>query len=135
MLLGVLIINEHFAVLSITTRLLPRNMNNIKPASQSALGLAEDVVDFLEGTVGGFWVEEVDDREDECVDYGEDYVSFVADGAESDRGDHDDHEVEGPEIGISLIEKRISQGSTYQFAEVERPFAGARIFRGTISAG
>jgi hypothetical protein len=81
-------------------------MNDIEPASQSTLALPEDVVDFLEGTVGGFWVEEVDDREDEGVDYGENYVGFVADGAESDRGDHDDHEIEGPEIVISLIHRK-----------------------------
>lgn len=96
MFLRILIINKQLTILAIPSRLVPCNSHDVEPAGQSAFGLAEDVVDFLEGAVGGFRVEEVDDGENESVYYGEDYVGFVADGAECDGGDHDNHEVESP---------------------------------------
>lgn len=46
----------------------------------------EDGVHLFEGAVGGFGVEEVDYGDYEGIDYGEDYVGFVADCCEGDRG-------------------------------------------------
>jgi hypothetical protein len=126
-------------VLSISARLVTRNLDNIEPGFPTTGGLAEDVIDFLQRAVGSLRVKEVDDWEDEGVYDGEDHVGFIANGGERDWGYHYDHEVECPLFyGISFCTEnpRIGLNSgLLTFADVERPFDGARILRGTISAG
>jgi hypothetical protein len=60
---------------------------------------------------------------------------LVSDVLESDGGNHDNQKVEDPGSLVSpgLVNEFIAH--TYQFADVERAFAGARIRKGTISAG
>ena len=66
------------------------DLNNVEPGFPTAGRLAEYDINFFEGAVGGLRVDEVDDGEDEGIDYSEDHVGFVADGGEGDGGDHDD---------------------------------------------
>lgn len=56
----------------------------------------EDDVDFFEGTVAGFGVEEVDDRKGDEVGDGKDDVGPVSDVVESHWRDEDDDEVDQP---------------------------------------
>jgi len=65
---------------------------------------------------------------------GEDDVRLIFDGGESYGRDHHDHEVEGLAC-ISVGPEGDGDGRHTQFAEVARALAGARIRRGTISAG
>ena len=62
-----------------------------------------------------------------------DDVRLVLDRRERNRGDHHHHEVEG--LRLSANSDRWRGESHTQFAEVDNAFAGARIRRGTISAG
>jgi hypothetical protein len=63
MLFGLLIVDENFAVLTIAAWFMLGSPDDCK----DVLCLLEDGVHFLKGAVSGFWIEEVDDREDECV--------------------------------------------------------------------
>jgi len=95
-LFGVLVVDEQFSVLAEAARQLIRHLDDIEPTG----GLVEDFVHLLERTVSGFWVEEVDDWEDEStVDDCEDDVCLVTDCCESRRCDHNDDEVEDPVCG------------------------------------
>ena len=76
MFLRLLIVNKQFSILAISQRLVFGGRDHREPA----FGLSENGVDFLEGAVSGFGVEEVDDWEDECVDDCEDNVRLVPDG-------------------------------------------------------
>ena len=58
--------------------------------------LAEDHIHLLQGPARSLGVEEVDHRNDEGVDDGEDDVSLVLDVVERNGRDHDNHEVEDP---------------------------------------
>ena len=82
MLLRLLITNQQLPIPPIPSRFLPRNFHDLnprpKPVSVCRGRFAEDGVHFFEGAVGGFGVEEVDDGEDEGVDYGEDDVGFIS---------------------------------------------------------
>lgn len=60
---------------------VPCNTDN----REDRFGLDEDSIHFLEGSVGGFGVEEVDARNDECVDDREDNVGLVLDGVKGNR--------------------------------------------------
>lgn len=80
MALSILIINQQLSMLSIPSRLISCYLNDFEPAFQPTRGLAEYIIDFFKRTIGGLWVEEVDDGEDEGVYHGEYYVGFVADG-------------------------------------------------------
>lgn len=63
MLFGIFIVDKQFAVLAVAMRFLTGNRNNIKDTTS----LVEDGIHLLQGSVGGFGIEEVDDREDESV--------------------------------------------------------------------
>lgn len=63
MLVCLRVVDEQFSVLAIPTRLVARNPDE----GPDGFGLVEDSVHFFEGAVCGFWVEEVDDGEDEGV--------------------------------------------------------------------
>lgn len=53
----------------------------------------EHHVDFLEVAAHGLGEEEVDTQRNHGSDTGEDDVELSTDGIDSNRGDHDDHEV------------------------------------------
>jgi len=74
------IVDKQLSVLSIAQRLILGCINDAEPAPPATLCFAEYDVDFFEGAVSGFGVEEVNDWEDKCIDYGEDNVGFVSDG-------------------------------------------------------
>lgn len=75
------------------------------------------------------------DELDVVLHDGKNNVSLVLDGCKSHRRDHYDHEVEGLDL-VSLDERRIRTYEVHtQLADVDNAFAGARIRRGTISAG
>ncbi len=65
---------------------------------------------------------------------GEDDVGLVLDGGESYGRDHYDHEVECLNL-ISVRPRVAKMAIVTQFAEVARALAGARMRKGTISAG
>ncbi len=65
---------------------------------------------------------------------GEDDVGLVLDGGESYGRDHYDHEVECLDL-ISVRPRVAKMAIVTQFAEVARALAGARMRKGTISAG
>lgn len=67
MFLSRLVINKQLPMLSIAKRLVLGGLDNAEPATPAALGFLEYVVYFFQGTVGGFWVAEVDYGNDECV--------------------------------------------------------------------
>lgn len=56
------------AVLVVSERLLDGDLDHV----EYVRALLEDAVHLLQRTVASFWEEEVDDREDEGVDDGED---------------------------------------------------------------
>lgn len=92
MLLGILVVDEELTVFAVAVGLVASNRNNVEDIG----GLLEDDIHLLKRSVGGLGIEEVDDREDESVDNGEDDVGSVLDVLECHRGDHDNHEVENP---------------------------------------
>lgn len=63
MLFGLLIVDQNFAVLTIATWFMLSSPDHCK----EVLCLLEDGVHFLKGAVSCFWIEEIDDREDESV--------------------------------------------------------------------
>ena len=63
MLLAFLVVNEWFAILAIATRFMLSGPDNCK----DVLCFLEDCIHFFERSVGGLGIEEVDDREDECI--------------------------------------------------------------------
>jgi hypothetical protein len=65
-LLGVLVVDEKLAVLAVAVGLVARNRNDIEYAGC----LVEDCVHLLQGSIGSLRVEEVNDRNDECVAIG-----------------------------------------------------------------
>ena len=66
MLLCVLVVDEKLAVLAVAVGLLARNRDDVEDAGC----LVEDCVHLLQGSIGSFRVEEVNDRNDECVAIG-----------------------------------------------------------------
>lgn len=91
-----------------------------------------EFVDLM-GGIGGSRRENLDG----VLHDGKDNISLVFDGCESHRRDHYDHKIEclAP---VSLTRKRIRikcYKVLTQLADVDNAFAGARIRRGTISAG
>jgi len=69
------------------------------------------------------------------IHYCEDDIGLVAYRRESNGRDHDDHEIEG--LAAMSVHDLVSTTdmTPTQFAEVDKAFAGARIRKGTISAG
>ena len=63
MLSRLLVLNQHFPLLTVPPRLLFRDTYDVEDGRR----LAEDGVHLLEGTVGRLGVEEVDDGEEEGV--------------------------------------------------------------------
>lgn len=80
------------------------------------VSLSEDEIDFLQGTLFGFWVEEVDDGDETGVDDGEEKISSPVDVGDHDGGDHDDKEVEEPVgdgrycVGLCSGSERVNLG-------------------------
>lgn len=66
MLLRFLVVDKEFAVFAVAARFRVRDADN----GEDGRRLEEDAVHLFEGAVGGFWVEEVDDGEDEGVAVG-----------------------------------------------------------------
>jgi len=62
-----LIINQQLSMFAIPLWLILSRLHNTKPAPPAFGGLLENVVNFFKGAVCGLWVEEVYDREDECI--------------------------------------------------------------------
>lgn len=62
-LLSVLVVDEELALLAVAVGLVAGNGDQV----EHVVGLVEDCVHFLQRAVGGFGVEEIDDREDEGV--------------------------------------------------------------------
>lgn len=110
MLLGLLVVDEKLALLSVAVGLVAGDRNGIEDAGC----LVEDCVHLLQGPIGSFGVEEVDDGEDKCiaiwnrvsraqtlfhVEYShdsKDNICLVFDCVERNRRDHDNHKVEDP---------------------------------------
>ena len=63
MFFAYLIVDQNFAVLTVAARFMLGSPDD----REDILGLLEDGIHFLKGAVGGFWVEEEDDGEDEGV--------------------------------------------------------------------
>ena len=62
-LVRLLVVDEQLAVLAVAARLVARDLDD----GEDGVALVEDGVHFLERAVGGFGVEEVDDRVDGSV--------------------------------------------------------------------
>ncbi len=105
-------------------------------------------IHFLQRAVPRLGVEEIHRGHHEGVDDGEDDVRLVPDVVECDRGNDYDARLKLP--ALSTITKcryfvlgrwlfffylLTTRKLKIQFAEVDRALAGARILRGTISAG
>ena len=63
MLFGLLIVDENFAMLTVTAWLILGSPDNC----EDVLCLLEDGIHFLKRAVSGFWIEEIDDWEDEGI--------------------------------------------------------------------
>ena len=63
MLVRLLILDQQLSILIEPARLIP----GLLDSRQNRLRLHEDVVHLFEGSIGSLGVEEVDDREDECI--------------------------------------------------------------------
>lgn len=59
----------------------------------------EQLIDILQRQISGFWVEEVDEGEEEKVENAEIDVCFVADAVDADGRDFDDQEGKDPVRG------------------------------------
>ena len=81
--------------------------------------LAEETVHVLEGAVGGFGVEEVDDGDEGEVEDDPDDVELPAEGLDADGGDFDDHEVEGPVRGGADCGALGSHAETVDFGRIQ----------------
>merc|ERR1712093_103421 len=92
MLVRLLILDQQLSILIEPARLIP----GLLDSRQNRLRLHEDVVHLFEGSIGSLGVEEVDDREDECIDYGKDDIGLIADAIECNWCNHDNHEVKWP---------------------------------------
>ncbi len=66
MLLGLLIVDQQFSFFAETSWLIAGDFDG----GEVGVAFAKDAIHFFEGAVGGFWVEEVDDGEDEGVAVG-----------------------------------------------------------------
>lgn len=87
--------------------------------AKPTIGLFEYRIDFLETSVCGFRVEEICDWQNCEVDNSKNDVGFVADGVESNGGDHHNHEIEYPVGGCG---ETIGWGTNfegYDFSGIE----------------
>jgi hypothetical protein len=66
MLFGLLIVDENFALLTVTAWLILGSPND----REDVLCLLEDGIHFLKRAVRGFWIEEIDDWEDKGIAMG-----------------------------------------------------------------
>lgn len=96
--LSILIINKQLSLLAIPSRLLPRHLDHIKRPLEP-IHILEDLIHLLQAPSRRFGVEEVNARNHESVDAGEDGVGVVAYAVESYRGDHHNEEIEDPVCG------------------------------------
>lgn len=64
---GRLVVVRLFHVAAIPQWDVVRDLAYVKPGAWGGVGSVEDVVDFFQASEGGFWVEEVDEREDDDV--------------------------------------------------------------------
>ena len=60
------------------------------------ISLGKDKVDFLEGAMRGFRIEEIDEWDETGVDSSKEEIRAPADVGHHDRGDHYDEEVDAP---------------------------------------
>ena len=76
-------------------------------------------------------------RLDFVLHHSKDDVGLVFDGSESHRGYHHDHEIESLELVrlSAVVDATNACGVHTQLADVDNAFAGARMRKGTISAG
>jgi hypothetical protein len=79
MVVCILIFYQELSMLSVSSRLVTCNLDDVKPGSPATICLAEDVVNFLQGTVSCFWIKEVNHWKNEGVYDGKDYVGLVTD--------------------------------------------------------
>ena len=123
-MLRLFILDQQFAVLTVPSRLIQRyfdhiestpksmhiledfyNSNEYKSAyvspydhlvSQHGLNSGLLTVHLFKRSTSSFWIEEVNTRDDGCVDNSEHGVGVVPDPIEGNWCDHDDHKVEDP---------------------------------------
>lgn len=62
-LFGILVADQELTILAISARCFPGDLDHLEDGS----GSAENRVHLFKRTIGGLWVEEVDDRNNECV--------------------------------------------------------------------
>lgn len=63
MFVGLLVADQKFTILVVSARCVPGDFDHIEDRSSPA----ENRVHLFKGAVGGLGVEEVDDRDDECI--------------------------------------------------------------------
>lgn len=130
MLFGLLIVDDNFAALTVTAWLILGSPDNC----EDVLCLLEDGIHFLKRAVSAFWIEEIDDWEDEgiatrvCQRRG---LKEELRRLTSQRRLYVLYPIEENDTGVIMTTIKLKA----QFALVDTALAGARIRRGTISAG
>lgn len=131
-LIRLIVRDQQVTMLIIAMRELVRNLDDV----ERVCCLVEDLIHLFEGAVGGLGEEEPDAGDDGGVYYSKDNVCFIADVCKG----HWCHLVVWTLAYVLEREDWWERTMTtmklkIQFADVAIALAGARIFRGVISAG